>query len=190
MRRSWLVTSAMVSVAVEKAGGEFFPAHGECDGDGNQGGFVGAAGEEDSELDGIIHREEETVETIGQIGLGKMDGAIARVGSDEGAEQTVQGAAELHGFDRSVGLGGAVDAKESAVHDGARASVALGDNSNGAEAEVGVVLHEVKGEDHPETLVDHVGHVFAKKVGEFVGGFVGAAIDSCLEFGGGPGWIR
>lgn len=88
----------------------------------------------------------------------------------------------MHGVHVGIGLGCVVDPIKCVVHNGARATISLGDHTDGAKAKGGMVLNEIKWEDHPETFGHHVGHVRAEELSMLVGGLVGAAAEGRREF--------
>ena len=75
------------------------------------------------------------VEAIGYVNFGDVDGAIARVGLDDGLDDSLEGSAKLHGLLGSQAQGVGVDSKEGVVTDGTRSAVSLGDHAQWAQPE-------------------------------------------------------
>lgn len=162
------------------------PPHGEAHRDSHKGRLPGTRGKEHAKFGGIRGGKEKAVEAISKVGLGEINPAIATVCKDNVTNEAIKGTAELHGFHRGVGLGGVIDTKESVVHNGTRTAIALGDNTDGTEAEAGSGANKVKGEDNPEGLVNHVRHVLAKEGGVLGGGAVGSPGKGVEGLRGGP----
>jgi len=78
---------------------------------------------------------------------------------DDVSNHSVEGAPELHGLHGCEREGVVVDATVGVVDNGAWPPLALGDDADRAETEVGKVGNVGKGEDTPMARTDHVGHV-------------------------------
>ena len=103
------------------------------------------------------------VEAVGDVNLGDVDGAIARVGLDYGLDDPLEGPPKLHGLLWSQAQGVGIDSKEGIVTDGARSAVTLGDHTQWAQPEGRFRGQEVGREDCPVAFVDHIGELLSQK---------------------------
>ena len=103
------------------------------------------------------------VEAIGDVNFGDVDGAIARVGLDDGLDDSLEGSAKLHGLLGSQAQGVGVDSKEGVVTDGTRSAVSLGDHAQWAQPEGRFRGQEVSWEDGPMAFVDHICELLSQK---------------------------
>jgi hypothetical protein len=80
-----------------------------------------------------------------------------------------QGPKKLHALSRGNSNGVLIDPKVCVITNGSRAPVPLGDYSQGAESNVGVVHHQAGWKEDPLTFVDYVHKIFSKERDMLVG---------------------
>ena len=78
--------------------------------------------------------------------------------------------------------------EKTVVDDGSIATVPLRYNSHRGQAKVGQVADQIKGENNPELLFDHVGHLVAKKLVVVFGGLMATAMDGVVKLLWCPRW--
>jgi hypothetical protein len=84
----------------------------------------------------------------------------------------------------SDGVG--VDPVEREVHDEPRAPLALGDDTERRETEIGKLLDQVERKDRPEAFLNKIRHLVADEVGVIGSGGMRAALQASLQVSGRP----
>lgn len=107
------------------------PAHGKGQRKGDEWCFTFQMRERDSKLGHVTGRNIYSVETIGDVNLQQVDGALGRVGKAELPKDSVQGVPKLHGFSGCQPCGLVVDERERVVDNRPWSAVTLGDDSHG-----------------------------------------------------------
>ena len=95
-------------------------------------------------------------------------------------EDSVEGAAKLHGLRRCGLLGILIHLEIAVVRDCPRAALALWYHTQRANSELRVVEEQAGREKGPMAFLDHVGVFCPKKLGMVLGRFMGAAVKSRL----------
>ena len=101
-------------------------------------------------------------------------------------EDSVEGAAKLHGLRGCRLLGILIHLKIAVVRDSPRAALALWHHTQGANSELRVVKEQVGREKGPMAFLDHVGVIFPKELEVFLGRFVRASVERSLSLTGVP----
>jgi hypothetical protein len=126
-------------------GRRFDPTHREGERKANELRFARSDREDNAKLGNVVWEEPNTVKAVGNIDLGEVDTAKARVGMHDLGEEAVKGAAKLHGVLRAKLSSVLVDIVESVVRDGARSAVVLGYDAQGAEPQLLELSHQRSG---------------------------------------------
>jgi len=126
-----------------------------------------------------IHRH--IVEPIGDIDLGYVDGAPARVGTVDLEQEAAQRITELHCFLVGQVHRRIVDSAEGKVADSPRSSLMLGDDAGRADPHPPEVLDCGEREDHGVAALAHLVRLLKEKLGIEVSGRVWAALDRTLQ---------
>jgi hypothetical protein len=78
----------------------------------------------------------DAIETVSNIDLDQVHGAVAGISVDDGLEEAIKGFAELHAFSRGERHSIIIDSKEAVINDCTRTAVPLRYDSKRADAKV------------------------------------------------------
>ena len=119
-----------------KNGRRVFPAHGENQWDGDEFWMVPRSGKDHGEFRGVTGCEAHSVKSIGQVDFEHIDGPSSGVVQQQRTQESLQGAAELHGFEWRQGESVGVLIIKAEITDDAGASVVLRDDSEWGNAQM------------------------------------------------------
>lgn len=169
-----------------KNGWGIFPTHGQDKWDGNEFGMVSRSGKDHGELRGVPWREAHSVKSIRQVDFEHIDGPPSGVGQQQLTQESLQCAAELHGFEWREWESVCVLVIKTKITDDAGASVVLRDNSKWGDSQVRHLGDSRIWKDRPELFMDKVDHLLLEEVKEFIAGCMGAPGDRSMELLMGP----
>jgi hypothetical protein len=98
---------------------------------------VVGVGEDDTEFENVAGIDRNTIETVGNVHFDQVHGSMTAISIDDGTQNALQGAAELHGLRGGQTHRGRIYTRPGVVDNGAGAAVALWDDANRADAQVG-----------------------------------------------------
>jgi len=110
------------------------PTHRKSQREGNQGFFTGTNREEHTKLLCIVRAQANSIKSVRNVNLGKVDRPKPRIGMGDIIKDSVKGATKLHGFQRGHRGSVIVDAVKTVVTDDARAPIPLRHHAQGTEA--------------------------------------------------------
>jgi hypothetical protein len=182
--RWWLVVRGQCGIGKVGTGlggcgeprGACHPPHGASEGKGDEESAIGSWRKGNAKGKDVAGAKVKAIEAIGDILLAHEDGAMARIGVDNALEETGKCASELHRFRWREADGLLVQIGVAVVDDGARPAFMLWDDAGRRNTQGGLFAYERVREDHPLAARNHGSHFFGEKLGEFHGGFVGAAL--------------
>jgi hypothetical protein len=156
-------------------GGRLCESHGEGEVETDVRFRVARMGRNnEGELQKVLKAQPDPHVCVGEVNFGHVDRAMAGFGVYDGVEETMEGAAELHGLGRGLLLHGAIGATPRVVVDEAVSTAGLGDAAGRAKPEAREVSGLAPREEANVPIQDLLGEFRADKAGGMNGGAVAA----------------
>jgi hypothetical protein len=152
--------------------------------------FLFVLGEDDSKPGAVTGLEKHPVETILDVVLGQVHRAVAGVGVPHLSQDSMQGAAELHGFRRGVRQCGIVHGTPGVIAQESGLALSFFLDRGWRKLELRQGAHQAVRQDDPESALNELGHFLSEEFGVLLGRAMATPFNVGVFGGVGPGLGR